>query len=263
MSSIVPWTNPGGAPCCCITCGPFSNAISQGIEIEYEDFVSIYSGGTFTLEFEYQASIGGSFSAYGGSASLSGSAKHRVTILIVNPSTNQCQPQLTASNETVFTNFVNQWDRPTISPDGSAATPGWVTPAESLNVPEVPSESKITGLQRFVTLNNTTGKNLFRGGINVSTIVFGGNSFSWNFFGAEYSAYLNITLVVSISMFASGTNTTIPLHCPNNTYQIPATIYTSWSRQIGAVNGEGESFENSPLVILDPPPIMTYTPAAP
>ena len=59
MSEIVPWTDPGGTPCCCITnCAePIANSAYRDIELTLDEYVAFYAGGTLVTQITGSASL--------------------------------------------------------------------------------------------------------------------------------------------------------------------------------------------------------------
>ena len=65
MSAIIPWNDPGGAPCCCVSCNGLPSAPSswREIQITANEFAQIYAGGSVLTEQTMSASASGGIDA--------------------------------------------------------------------------------------------------------------------------------------------------------------------------------------------------------
>lgn len=69
MSLIVPWTEPGGTPCCCVTCQRQTLTTAwREFELTQAEYAALYAGGIFRRVFSGSASLN-----YVASCSISGS----------------------------------------------------------------------------------------------------------------------------------------------------------------------------------------------
>lgn len=97
IGTQVPWTTPGGTPCCCIAECPqqtigYSTATRHTISAD--DYSSLYAGGTMRISYTGSASATSESIFGGGGVCSTGSSFSRIDDVICAP--NFCQAQVTS-----------------------------------------------------------------------------------------------------------------------------------------------------------------------
>jgi len=241
MSQIVPWTTPGGAPCCCErTCEHTANfsdptlwdplISATQIEITQEQYALFTAGGTMTLEASASDTVIGSVNIPPGDLVLNGvfswSASRIVQSVFLNNSCKQSSPQW---QETAFTKSCS-------SSGNSTGTNSEFFPYMALDYPCNPTVATTAAFSFYNAAGTTPGR-LYNYGMYFRLLVNFGADRNLSFGEEGFQTFLlTLSSQYRVTNNLSDSELTVPLVTSAGTIQLPVQSPFSSATSSGSVS---------------------------